>query len=74
MLVSCNIVKLNFTALFYIQCRKFVGCETVRLKAEFLYNKFKGLFLVGDDACNFAKVKVLCLNLYLFYAEFYFCD
>lgn len=38
------------------KCRKFVGSETIRLKAEFLYNKFKGLFLVGDDAFNFSKM------------------
>lgn len=62
-----NLVILGFCfksfLCLWVQCRKFVGSETIRLKAEFLYNKFKGLFLVGDDAFNFSKVMRLELIL-----------
>jgi hypothetical protein len=38
------------------KCRRYSGSELIRLKAEFIYNKFKGLFLVGDDADAFSQM------------------
>ena len=39
-----------------LQCRRYCGSDLIRMKAEFIYNRFKGLFLVGDDADTFSQV------------------
>ena len=45
-----------------LQCRRYKHNELVRLKAEFIYNKFKGLFLVGDGADAFSQVCIAVVN------------
>ena len=47
-----------FVYFYFRQCRNYVANEMIRLKAEFLYSKFKGLFLVGDDADFYNQVRI----------------
>ena len=37
------------------QCRKYKGSDLVKKKSEFIYNKFKAMFLIGESE-NFAMV------------------
>ena len=43
------------TGMLYFQCRKYKGSDRVRKKSEFIYNKFKAMFLIGEGE-NFAMV------------------
>ena len=52
------ISRLLFVYFYFRQCRNYVANEMIRLKAEFLYSKFKGLFLVGDDADFYNQVRI----------------
>ena len=53
-LINCCEVTYDGVSL-YFQCRKYKGSDQVKKKSEFIYNKFKAMFLIGESE-NFAMV------------------
>lgn len=50
--IACILCCVNYGHVMFFsdfwQCRKYKASEKIRQKAEFLYHKFKALFLVGE--------------------------
>ena len=51
------IICIMMKAIVMFQCRKYKASDKVRNKAEFIYNKFKAVFLEKGE--NFAAVSSL---------------